>query len=534
MAIPWLIRSQMRRRSLYSLSRLLHEPINPTIPTATPGDGHFLASSSFIHTTSPFSAAHFSSSSSHSSLDPPQDFPPSAALDALAAPQDDSILPYNAIISLLDSFHDCTGFPWWVIIASSTVAMRLTIFPLLVLQLQKLKQISHYFPRLPFPFPPPLSGRSYIHQYSLFRRQRRAIGCPSYLWFLASVSVQVPCFLLWMSSIRRMCVNNHLGFDSGGALWFQNLCESPQGSFGFIFPLLIAGLHYTNVQLAFDKSSTRQMTGLLGLLAKYYRSYLNVLSVPLFFIGYCIPQGSLVYWVTNSSLSVIQHVILKNPVSRAKLGLQDGNSPEAAANSEEIGVRPLVSPLNSGNVVVENLSPQELFGLSAKRLTSGQVDAAIHLLQVLIKKDPDHINALILMGQALLQKGLDAEAIECFEGAVSKVFLAGYQNHQHQLILASQLAGLAYTRKGKFAEGIIHLERVASLNEPDDPNVKREYFATLVLLASALYNQDRRAEAARYLRLAVAFDPNYKELLEQCEKDDESFVGDLVNSRRGD
>lgn len=51
---------------------------------------------------------------------------------------------------------------------------------------------------------------------------------------------------------------------------------------------------------------------------------------------------------------------------------------------------------------------------------------------------------------------------------------------------------------------------------------------------SALYGEGRKAEAAKYLRLAVAYDPSYNEFLEQCEKDEDSFVDDLVSSRRGD
>lgn len=38
-------------------------------------------------------------------------------------------------------------------------------------------------------------------------------------------------------------------FFQGGALWFQNLTEYPHGVLGPIFPLLIAGLHYVNVQV---------------------------------------------------------------------------------------------------------------------------------------------------------------------------------------------------------------------------------------------------------------------------------------------
>lgn len=51
---------------------------------------------------------------------------------------------------------------------------------------------------------------------------------------------------------------------------------------------------------------------------------------------------------------------------------------------------------------------------------------------------------------------------------------------------------------------------------------------------SALFKEGRRAEAAKYLRLAAAYNSGYDELLEQCEKENQNFIGDLVNSRRGE
>lgn len=59
----------------------------------------------------------------------------------------EQFLPVQALIFLLDSCHDVTGLPWWVIISSSTVAMRLAIFPLVVLQLKKLRRIGELLPQ---------------------------------------------------------------------------------------------------------------------------------------------------------------------------------------------------------------------------------------------------------------------------------------------------------------------------------------------------------------------------------------------------
>ncbi|KAJ6906215.1 ALBINO3-like protein 2 [Populus alba x Populus x berolinensis] len=365
---------------------------------------------------------------------------------------------------------------------------------------KKSKLFSNMNPDRASLFPPPLSGRrSYIEQISLFRNERRAIGCPSYLWFLAFLSVQIPCFLLWMTSIRRMCLDNHPGFDCGGALWFQNLTELPHGVLGPIFPFLIAGLHGVNVHFSFDRSSVRNTSGLLGLLSEYYRKYLNFYDAAFVFhwllhstgksslLGYqqFINCNTVRLYLSKERITVVasfeKQVSLKLPVVRAKLGLLDKDFPKAPALSAEMVTHELrkVSP--------ENLSPHELL------VVSGAV-------------------------QARLQEGLHAEATDHLERAISNLILTGHPTAEDvdHLILASQWAGVACIRQGKNAEGIMHLERITSLEEPEDPKSKAHYFDGLLLLASALSKEDRNAEAAKYLRLVVAYDPSRKEFLDQC------------------
>ncbi|CBI17666.3 hypothetical protein AAG906_013567 [Vitis piasezkii] len=473
----------------------------------------------------------------------------------------ESIPPVRFLVSLLDGYHDVTGWPWWIIIASSTLALRIALFPILVLQLKKMKRIAELLPKLPPPLPPPLSGRSYFDQISLFRKEKRAIGCPSFLWFLASLSTQVPCFILWMMSIRWMSLDHHPGFDSGGALWFQNLTEFPNGVLGPIFPILISGLHFINVQISFSTSSVGQVPGLLGLLAKYYKFYLEILTVPIFFTGFYIPQGSLVYWVTNSSLSAIQQLTIRHPTVRAKLGLPDKQAPNAAAKEmhtpgegslgpptkqqyispesvspqELPGIKSMYPRRKQHQIPIESLSPRDLIALSVQILSKGDKDGAIPFIRMALDKDPNYVRALVVMGQTLLQKEQVEEASDYLERAVTKLFLIGHptEDEVDLMILASQWAGAACVRQGKTAEGLVHLERIANLKEPDEPKSKAHYFDGLLLLASTLYREGRNAEAAKHLRKAAAYNPAYKEYLEECERED-GFVNDLVSSRRGD
>ncbi|CAI0447985.1 unnamed protein product [Linum tenue] len=264
MAVPKLIYSQLRRSRTFSgflslsparVSPLLpcgdagrySTPSQPPIPPYRPPRAfpapnshsvcrhlHHRNFSTRPDESSQFTDDHITASTSEPELaDFGLDDAKGVVLTDVVSSGEESILPVRALISLLDGYHDVTGLPWWIVIASATLVMRLALFPLLVLQLKKLKTISEFFPKLPPPIPPPLSGRSYVDQISLFRRERKAAGCPSYLWFLASISVQ----------------------------------------------------------LAFENSSVRKMSGPLGLLAKYYKHYLDFLVLPLLYIGYCIPQS---------------------------------------------------------------------------------------------------------------------------------------------------------------------------------------------------------------------------------------------------
>ncbi|KAK7340341.1 hypothetical protein VNO77_21043 [Canavalia gladiata] len=478
--------------------------------------------------------------------------------DSSGGGEDDALFPVRAVISMLDSFHDLSGFPWWITIASSTLALRIVLLCPLIFTLHKLKRIGEFFPKLPPPFPPPFSGKSYIRQFRFFQKERKAVGCPSYVWPLVPFIVQIPCFLLWMVSIRKMSLDGHPGFDCGGAWWFQNLTELSHGYSGFIFPFLIAGLHYINVQISFRKPVVKESRDIFDLLAKYYKRYLDFLTVPIAVTGFCIPQGSLLYWLTNSSLTLIQHTALRHPVVLAKLGLGDENRQTAASkdigaskttpslefpdnsptattrNTVSLEKNPVDSPENWHRIPIEDMSPKELTTLSIPFLSSDDKESAIPLLKLALDKDPEYIRALVLMGRVLLLKQVNDEANEYFERAISKLSLAGHPTDAEDvdlLILSSQWAGVACERQGKRAEGQVHFERVANMEEPEDSTSKGYYFDTLLLLASALFDAGQKAEAAKYLRLVVAHNPAYKKFLDQCEEDDD-ITSDLANSRR--
>ncbi|XP_031263072.1 ALBINO3-like protein 2, chloroplastic isoform X3 [Pistacia vera] len=164
--------------------------------------------------------------------------------------------------------------------------------------------------------------------------------------------------------------------------------------------------------------------------------------LPLFFIGYCIPQ----------------QLSLKHPAVHVKLGLPDKDAPSVLEKSEEIDSpgKHLDSPAKQRKISLKDLTHQGLVALSVKHLSKGSKERAISFLQLALDKDLDYISALIVMGQTQLQKGLLAEAIGYLERAISK---------------------------GQTAEGIVHLEGIANLAEPEEKSSKVHYYDGLVLLS---------------------------------------------------
>ncbi|KAK9735797.1 hypothetical protein RND81_04G228600 [Saponaria officinalis] len=410
----------------------------------------------------------------------------SAAAAATGGLLEDSMFPIRAIVSLLDGYHELSGLPWWIVIASSTVALRAALLPVVILQLQKLKQIGEAFPKLPPPLPPPFSGKSYVDQYSLFRRERKALGCPSFLWFLASHTVQIPCFILWMLSIRRMSLDGFPGFDTGGILWFQDLTVPSHGVLGSVLPFLVAGLHFCNVQIAFRGSSVGNQTGVLQMLAKWYRKYLEVLTLPLLFAGFYVPQGSLIYWVTNSSLTLVQQVCLQHPATRKRLGLVNKEALPSPEESEKDANPTVDAPMKKGAVSAFELSPLELVHHAVIYLSTNKTEKAILLLRLAVEKDPDCYRAWTVLGDVMIRKGLFDEATEYAECAISKICLLGEPYNDEAidfLIQAYVIAGGALYRLGKPAEALVHFERLRDMKEPEYPAAKARYYEGLMVYA---------------------------------------------------
>eukprot|EP01018_Ginkgo_biloba_P018320 Gb_38756 [translate_table: standard] len=410
--------------------------------------------------------------------------------------------PVDGVIAFLDGLHNLTALPWWLTIIVSTVAIRMALLPLTILQLKKMDRISEILPKLPPPLPMPGSGRSLRQQYTLFTQQRRAMGCPTFLWTFASFAVQAPCFISWMMAVRRMCVEHHPGFDCGGALWFIDLTEFVHGPLGALFPLSVAGMHFLNVQISFGRFKDAKLSGTMSLIQKYYKIWLEILTVPIFVAGFYIPQGSFMYWLTNGVLTATQQLSLRHPNIRQKFGLR--------VHAKESQLKPLSEPEYEKSM--DEMSSDELLMLASQLVAKGNQDTAVRLLREAIKKDPEKSEAYVALGKVQLLQKSWTEAGEYFELAIAK------GSNDDVLIAAYLGAGVALFAQGRKLEGIEHLRKLAAFDEPNEPWSKARYYQGLVTLGSALFQEGQKVEAAQFLRLAAKYDPSVNSYLRELEE----------------
>ncbi|URE39851.1 hypothetical protein MUK42_06135 [Musa troglodytarum] len=222
--------------------------------------------------------------------------------------------------------------------------------------------------------------------------------------------------------------------------------------------------------------------------------------------------GSLVYWVTNSSLTLFQLLALKNSFIRMKLGLRDEKVPLREQVSSE-----KVLPENNIHLMeisVDTLSPQKLLDIALEDLAAGRRNEALPLLEMAIEKDPELVRALIAMGQILCSQGSLVEAAKYFENAISKI----QDDEDPFLLVATFGAGVSHLWQGNKLEGIKHLKRIAELKEPESLANKVCYHQGLVILGSTLFEEGNKSEAAKYLRIAATYDPGVAVYLKECEE----------------
>jgi len=245
----------------------------------------------------------------------------------------------NALISSLQYFieyiHVSQALPWygaapprrlspslsmprrWASIAAATVALRVCIAPLIVMQMRNTARMTAR--RLRRRARLSASARLTLAQLArpeMERLQQRMKGASQEpgaaeayqkelyaLWAkhncnpfksMAPLIAQAPLFICFFLAIKRMAVLP--SFADGGALWFTDLSAAdPYLALPVLSSLtFLATTELSGAEMAANPSGNNIKWGLRAL---------SVAMVPL---TYNMPQGVFVYWVTTNSVSMVQ------------------------------------------------------------------------------------------------------------------------------------------------------------------------------------------------------------------------------------
>ncbi|KAL3678105.1 hypothetical protein R1sor_021061 [Riccia sorocarpa] len=415
-------------------------------------------------------------------------------------------LPADGVVAIVEGVHNVTGAPWWLTIVGSTLAFRAAIFPFTITYIKKSAQFASAMPLLP-PFrPPPESGKTLAEQYRIFTKRRLELGVPSPFWTIAGF-VQAPLFLYWIVALRGMAMAGHPGFDTGGVLWFSDLTVPVQGALGALFPTLVAVTYFINIQIAFRVVKPRN--DVVAFFMKIYQWWLEAMTIPLFLMGFYLPQGVFMYWLTNNFFNLAQSVGLQNDSFRARFGLPLLSEMEKQRAKQQ-----------AQSTETENINP-ELLDLDGLLLAATQCVAndrdveATNLLKFALEKYPDEPEAYNIYGMLHIKKRNWSEALEYYSLVMSKA------QDDPPRITALMGAGIALFNQGKRREAVEVMKPLIDMNVPKEPVVRVKYLRALVTLSSAMSQEGLKEEALPLLERAAKLDSSInvyvKELKEELE-----------------
>ncbi|KAL4523864.1 hypothetical protein Ndes2526B_g08095 [Nannochloris sp. 'desiccata'] len=274
----------------------------------------------------------------------------------------------STAMSVIDSFHNLTGLPWWATIATVGFGIRTAMLPI---SLKGMKASAALFPLLQQSRAEQdaetsaavsasandnqINGQdmnstkriSQPARYSSIARRfhelRLQQGAPHPFWIIGSPLLQLPVFITAMASIRSMALQRWPGFNTGGTAWFLDLTapaldvatlSTPMGIAGVVLPLTVAVAMYANIDAAFgatERTATATATNsgvnkkkspsvMVYVMGKV-RLALEWAVIPLFITSLQLPHGAVCYWMTSSLYALVQSHTLRVGAVRQALGL---------------------------------------------------------------------------------------------------------------------------------------------------------------------------------------------------------------------
>lgn len=245
--------------------------------------------------------------------------------------------PVHFIQDGLLYFHDVTGMSWWATIITSTVLVRtLMTLPLTVYQnyiLAKVENISLELKDMvnELKRETAIARKAYnltdkqtviLYKRSMKKQWNSLIVRDNCHPFKASLLVwfQIPVWVCMSFALRNLvympdpdpaAIVTLMEMSTGGIGWIPNLTE-PDHSWVLPVGFGLCNLSIIEIQ---RMSKLRQPSKLYNVFTNVFRVF-TIVMVP---IAASVPSCMCLYWVTSSSVGLVQNLVLLSPSLRRKL-----------------------------------------------------------------------------------------------------------------------------------------------------------------------------------------------------------------------
>jgi membrane protein insertase Oxa1/YidC/SpoIIIJ len=231
----------------------------------------------------------------------------------------------SIIQASVTGIHSMTTLPWWSTFALSTVFVRLSLLPIVRLNILAQKNLSLAAPDVKFLIH--LWNKKIktfqINQFSertkctltLFRGIKACftINKVSVMELISYPLINLSVFVSFILSLRSMIKNSdqlELNLHEGGMFWFLDMTSKDES---FILPLTALSLSYVAIEIAFSKNLQ-----MLRFLKDFFQTGI-ILSIP---IISALPCGIFCYWIPSSLFALTQTLLLRhNKLFQKLLGM---------------------------------------------------------------------------------------------------------------------------------------------------------------------------------------------------------------------
>lgn len=210
--------------------------------------------------------------------------------------------PVGILQQSLEFLHVSFDLPWWGAIAIGTVAVRLILFPLVIVSQRNAAKMNNNLPQLQVLQMKMTEARQsgnqiesarYAQEMVQFMKEKELNPLKNMLVPLA----QAPLFISFFVGLRRMANAPVESMREGGLWWFTDLTVADPY---FLLPLITSATLYLTIEIGTDSA---RLTAQNMHLMKYF---LRALPVIIFPFTMNFPGAILCYWACSNFISLGQ------------------------------------------------------------------------------------------------------------------------------------------------------------------------------------------------------------------------------------